>query len=438
MMGRLSNRAKTAAAVLLFAAALGIAGLRVGVLTHIGSLRLGAPYAMNDFYSATYYPVRAFLDGENPHDRERLNALYPKVEEYPPYLPFNLVLHLPFGLLPARPAAVAYFLFSAMLTLPLSIAALRLAGIVPSAWQVALVAALLLFSRPGHWALISGQHAIFLTLLAYLALLYARTSPALSGLALGLCMYKLTYGVPIALLMLAAGYARSVAIGGLVAGTLNLPPFLLLTLRAGGVEQFMRKLLAGFHDWESLPGMDPGSSLSAVTYNRTDVATLVSRFVGYSVSPAISLVLAAAVLAAAGFALYRLRRHDGKMAADLSLGLICLGTLIAVYHMTYDLVLLIAPVAALVACGLPRPAPAGGQIGFLILFAIPGLNWLLTDSVLHAWQPPHAVWLAVASTNTLCLVALFIGYLALALAYSRRDAVVVHTPSSLPGRLTST
>jgi hypothetical protein len=260
---------------MLFVGAVGVAVLRVGVLTHVGSLRLSAPYTMNDFHSAAYYPVRAFLEGENPHDRERLKALYPQVEEYPPYLPFNLVLHLPFGLLPPRAADVTYFLFSALLTLPLSVAALRLAGIPSSLGRVALVAALLLLSRPGHWTLVSGQHAILLTLLCYLALLNARHSPIHSGLALGICMYKPTYGVPLAVLMLASGYARAVGIGVLVAGAVNIPLLLVLADRAGGVGPFVQKLLAGYHAWQNLPGMDPGSSLDPITFNRIDVATFV-------------------------------------------------------------------------------------------------------------------------------------------------------------------
>ena len=66
---------------MFFLAAVGVAVLRVGVLTHVGSLRLSGPYSMNDFYSAGYYPVRAFLEGENPHDRDRLKSHYPQVEE---------------------------------------------------------------------------------------------------------------------------------------------------------------------------------------------------------------------------------------------------------------------------------------------------------------------------------------------------------------------
>jgi hypothetical protein len=412
----------------------GIAMFRIGTRTQVGSLRLGAPLALNDFYSAVYYPVRAFLEGENPHDRERLKILYPRVEAYPPYLPSNLVLHLPFGLLPPRAAGITFFLFSALLTLPLSVVALRLASIFPSPWRVALLAALLLLSRPGHWTLVSGQHAILLALLSYLALLHARGSPMYAGIALGLCMYKPTYGIPLAVLMLAAGYPRAVGIGLLVAAAVNIPPLLLLAGWAGGLGPFAQKLLTGYHDWQNLQGMDPGSGLDPISFNRIDLATFVGRLVGRAVPPALSLTLTAVVLAVTSLALHRLSQHRGRAAEDLSLGLVCLGTLIAVYHMTYDMVLLSAPVAAVLARGLPAPAPPAWRVGFLVLYAIPALNWILTVSFLQAWQPTHALWLAVASVNTLCLLALFAGYLTLALRTTRRQASLTDVLVTLPSR----
>jgi hypothetical protein len=432
MRAGLGSRARTAVAAAIFVAALAGAVLRVGALTQVGNLRLGAPEAMNDFYSSVYYPVRAFLGGENPHDRERLKALYPAVEEYPPYLPLNLALYLPFGLLPPAAAAIAYFIFSAALTLPLAFVALRLAGIVPAPWRVALVAGLLLLSRPGHWALISGQHAILLTLVSYLALLHARRAPLLSGVALAVCMYKLTYGLPLAALMLACGAVRAVGIGVLIAGAVNTPLVLLLARRAGGVVPFFEKLAQGYQYWQNLPGMDPGTSLDPVTFNKIDVATFVSRFAGHSVPTAVSLALAAAVLILATLGLRRLARQCGRAADDLSLALVCLGVLLSVYHMTYDIVLLTAPLAALLAHGLPSSAPSAWKPMFIVLFAVPALNWALSQSVLHAWQPAHSTWLAVASLNSGCLLALFAGYLALALAHPATPPSLASTGVNLP------
>jgi hypothetical protein len=372
---------------------------------------------MNDFYSSVYYPVVAFLNGENPHDRLRLKALYPEVEEYPPYLPLNLVLYLPFGLLSSKVAAIAYFLFSTVVTVLFSVLTLKLIDVSPSPRRAMLVAGLLLFSRPGHWALISGQHAILLALFTYLVLYHARSSPMLSGLALGVCTYKPTYGVPLALLMLASGYLPAVAIGVAVAAAVNTPLFLLLARRAGGVEPFVQKLLEGYRDWQQLKGMDPGSSLDPMSFNQVHVDTFVSRFLGHQAPAAVSIALTVIVLALASFGLRRLTKHRGRAAEDLSLALVCLGMLIAVYHMTYDLVLLTAPLAALVAHGLPTPGVSARNLAFGVLFSVPFLNWALTESALQAWHPSHVVWLAVVSANTACLMALFVGYLALALRY---------------------
>ena len=94
------NRPQMRWAVLAFAVAIVVALLRVGVLTELAGVRLGARWAMLDFHSGVYYPVRALLTGENPYDRARFLSLYPVSDGFPPYPPFTLLLHLPFGLLP--------------------------------------------------------------------------------------------------------------------------------------------------------------------------------------------------------------------------------------------------------------------------------------------------------------------------------------------------
>src|SRR4051794_15607656 len=88
----------------LFVFALGFAVARAGFLTEAVGVRLGASWAMTDFYSAAYNPVRAVLQGQTPYDRDRT---------FPPYAPTQLLVHLPFAFLPARAAGIAYFLFTA-------------------------------------------------------------------------------------------------------------------------------------------------------------------------------------------------------------------------------------------------------------------------------------------------------------------------------------
>src|SRR5262249_23653334 len=158
------------------------------------------------------------------------------------------------------------------LTVLFALLTLKLIAVSPSLRRVALVAALILFSRPGHWTLISGQHALLLAGCSYLALYYARVFPLRSGLALAVCSYKLTYGVPLAVLMLASGYVRPVAIGTSVAIAVNAPLVLVLARRAGGIGPFLQKLVQGYRDWQQLKGMDPGSSLDPMSFNQVDVA----------------------------------------------------------------------------------------------------------------------------------------------------------------------
>src|SRR5262249_8848905 len=154
-------------------------------------------------------------------------------------LPVNLAIHLPFGLLPPRQAAAAYFASTVLLTLALASVALRLMKVPADLPKVILLAGLVLLSRPGHWTLLLGQHSIFLALLVYLARLHPRDAPGVSGLALALSAHKPTFGVPLGILMLAAGYRRAVGVAVALSLVFNLPIFAIMAHHAGGVGPFL-------------------------------------------------------------------------------------------------------------------------------------------------------------------------------------------------------
>jgi hypothetical protein len=397
---------RTLLAVCVFAMAVGLAAARVGLRANAGGVALDASYAMGDFYVTAYYPVRAFLEGENPHDRIRFKARYPVWDDYGPYLPINLVLHLPFGLLRPRPAAIAYFACTTLLTLALANVALRLMRLPADPARVALLAGLVLVSRPGHWTLLLGQHSIFLALLVYLALLHARDAPVLSGIALALSAHKPTFGIPVGVLMLAAGYRRAVAVAVVLSVAVNLPIFALLAHRAGGVEPFFAHLLGGYEAWKDIPGLNPATSL------RIDATALLSRFFGHSLSNASQLLLAACILGAAAAGIRRSGREEPLQ--DVAIGLYCLATLLVGYHMGYESVLLTAPLLGLFVRGLPAAKPWLVRL-FIILFLIPALNWVTTVKVIAALRPAHLLWVLLASIDGVCVGLLFVGYFVLAL-----------------------
>jgi hypothetical protein len=274
------------------------------------------------------------------------------------------------------------------------------------------VAGTILLSRPGHWALLLGQPAILLTVLAYLAFLYGQTGPALAGLALSGALFKPNYGVPLALLLWAWGRARTAALGIGLAVLLNLPLLGLLAEREGGFIQLLSSARKGYQGWQNLPDVNPATSNT-----RTDAASLISRFLGTPLSSMEQALLAVAVLLLCVAVLRPLAKHRTPQADTLAIGIICLATNIVGFHRGYDLVLLSLPFIAAVVPGSLPAVSRGVRITIIALFSVLALNWAVTESVLAYWQPSRPEWLAATSVNGLCLVLLLGLYLALGTRY---------------------
>jgi hypothetical protein len=403
------NRPQMRWAVLAFVFAIAIALLRVGVFTELAGVRLGARWAMLDFHSGVYYPVRALLSGENPYDRERFLSLYPVSDGFPPYPPFTLLLHLPFGLLPRATADVLYAVFTVVLMLLLAWLALRATQRNPTMAAVFMLASVLLLTRPGHWNLVLGQRAAELVLGSYLALLSAPHRPWLSGAGLTLAMLKPTWGIPLMLLMLARGDRRPVALGVLLSFAVNLPLLALIVSRAGGVHPFVDRLFKGYRDWQAVRDVSPATSSV-----RIDAATSVSRFLGHPLDDVSQILLTLLVITCAAVAVHWLRNDRAPGVHDLVIGIICTAVLLCGHHVGYDFLLLTVPMLVVLFHGLPTSETRWGRWLFIGLFTIPAVNWVATESVLAALQPGRVLWLIIASLNGGALIALFCGYLWLA------------------------
>lgn len=402
-MSSLNRRGRLLLASALFVLALGFAVVRVGFLTEAGGIRLGASWAMTDFYIAAYNPVRAVLEGQTPYDRDSTLA---------PYAPTQLLVHLPFALLPPGPAAITYFLFTALLTLPLALLALRLARIEAEPDRVIGLAAAILLSRPGHWTLLLGQVSILLTVLTYLAFFYGRTKPTLAAWALSGVLLKPTYGVPLALLLWVWGRRKTAALGVGLAALMNLPLVALLAARKGGLGELIEAVLQSYTRWQAVPDVNPVTSNT-----RTDAATLISHFVGAPLSNVEQALLTIGILLLAVPVLRLLAKRPTQQADALAVGIMCLATSLVGFHRGYDFVLLTAPfVAAAVAGSLPLKH-RGLRLVLLALYSILALNWIDTESVLQRLQPSKQMWLLVTSVNGLCLIVLYLGYLGLGVRY---------------------
>ncbi len=388
----------------VFATALAVAILRVTTLSELLGVRLSMPWAMNDFKTAIYCPVAIFLDGGNPYDQDQFLGFCPVQDVFPLYLPATLLLHAPLGLLSLETGTLLYFGLTAVLGVLCVWVALRLTDGTASPAAVLLGAGLLLLSRPGQWDLLLGQPALELSLATYVALYQARRAPLLSGLALAVAMYKPTFGVPLAALMLARGDYRAVMAGGLFAVALNAPPVLLLAQRAGGFESFVQDLLRSQQAWKT--AVDPSTQVYGV-----DAPGLVSRLAGTRLPPAAYLAVSLLVLGAASAALRSIRGLRESRFDHLSATIVCLGILLSVHHHAYDLVLLVLPVAALVKSRLPAIfLQPGRRRGLLLLVTLLGANYVTTLSVLRRLEENRAAWLPLASLNGVLLLVVFLIY----------------------------
>ncbi len=178
---------------------------------------------MASYRDATYYPIRAVIDGVNPYDSQkspegtRYMQRYPVADHFSLYSPLMLLLFAPFAALPPTASMIAFAIFNASLFIVLAYVALRCVRLPCSLTTVFGLATFLLISQPGRSVFNSGQVAIPLALFSWAMLHWATQQPNWAIVATMLNTLKPTYGGPLGLLLLAAGHVR-VAITGLLFG----------------------------------------------------------------------------------------------------------------------------------------------------------------------------------------------------------------------------
>jgi hypothetical protein len=411
------NAVRVGLAALALVLAIVAAGLRLKWFTAIGGVRLNADWAMVDFRDAIYFPIQALLSGAR--------SLYPEAEGFAPYPPFILLLHFPLGLLPLGLAEVLFGALTIGVTLLLGCLALRAVGRDATPAAVLTLGAVLLLSRPGQWNLLLGQTTAELAAGSYLAIFWGRRSPWLGGIGLTLAMLKPTWGIPLAVLMLASREVRPVLLGGLLTAVVNLPVLAVLVYRNGGLHAFLDQVLGGYRRWTALNYISPATSNV-----RIDAASTLSRFLGHPMSDVAQIGLTLLVLAVAAVAVRLIEDSRTPAARPLAAGIICSAILLSGYHMGYDLLILTAPALAIVYRCLPGVMTNRVRLVFLGLYGIVAMNWLATDSVIAALRPHHGLWLLIASLNGFVVLALFCGYLALS-ARLLVGAAVTSAPGSV-------
>jgi hypothetical protein len=399
-----SKRMRGVAAATLFAAglALGLTHIAVEIDT-VGSPSAGG-WAFIDFRDAFYYPGVALIDGRNPYASFEYSNNYPVASPYPLYSPAALLLHLPFSLLPYRPAQVADVALNVVAVVVLAALALRIAGLRATAASSLAVAGCLLLTRPGEQNLFLGQCTFYVVAGAYVALLRGRDRPWLAGAGLALAAIKPTTGGPLALLMLCRGDREAVLAGaGLsaVAVGIMLVPLLYV---GGGVEGVIASIHENYAVFRDNPKVDAITSAG-----RVDLVALATRLVGRSLTGLENILASVMILSATAWAVRRQVRRGAPAA--LTISLICLATLICTYHLSYDAVLLAAPMTALIA--RPESVSAAGSKPWwrwpsVFLLAVAAFGYFASERSLALLGLSGSAWWLTTSAISIAFGALFL------------------------------
>jgi hypothetical protein len=399
---------RPAAAALLFTLAVGVALLRIGTFSRVGEVRLSAAdWVMVDFRAAVHYPTKAFWEGNNPYDAGTYLARYPAAgAPFPVYAPATFLMYLPFGLVSVAAASATYFALTIVLTVILSVVALRMSGWKASTAPALAVAGVILLSRPGQWNLLLGQVTLTAVLGTYMAIAWAHRGSWAAGAGLALSLMKPTFGVPLALILAAQGAWRTVLKGIGIAALINLPVLAILISRSGGVKPFVLALVKSQEKFAQ-----EGHNDLVLSITRIDAPALLSRLQGTPLATVAEGLVAAVVIGVAALGLRRLGPSVDERSARVAITITCCALLLSVYHHVYDLLLLTLPVVAVVRAWKLGSCDRSVFLLEAGLFIILAGNYFATESALNAMHPGPAGRLALLSANAVVLLAIFGLYL---------------------------
>lgn len=350
-----------------------------------------------DFRDTVWTPGRYLLDGGNPYDPDAYLAAHPWALPFSAYAPAWLLLGVGLAPLPFLGSVVLFQLISLAVGFLLLRVLCRWA--LPAWADLAVPAALLWMNiwYPGRGSL-SVQMGSLLAVLGVTLMLRSLTSPdrmekdrphrrrvdvaAAVGVAFGLI--KAQFGL-IALVGLAGGRHREVWRGIAWLALASLPIVIACTIAAGGPVEFAQSVA---RDLAVLSSDAGPTGLSNPDQRRLDLLGQVARY--GLVDPPGWLGAAILVLAVvAALLVVRISRNPLVLAT-----VVCTAILLGFYHGTYDLILLLVPVAVGIGMVLRRELTRVSEwimVGSLTLVVlhlqtvstslIPGFDYRAADTV---------------------------------------------------------
>lgn len=336
-----------------------------------------------DFRDTVWLPTRWFLTGHDPYNTAVYAAQFPYAQDYPTYAPAHLALWLPFGRLPWDAAAAADVLVNVAVVAAVGawagVRVMRLwcaPGIPKRSGLLAagsLGIALAWLARTAADGASHGQPSVVYALLAAPALLARR--PWVAVVLTAITCLKPQIGLFVVVILLAQRRWRIAAGAVALAAGVSVAVALALARNGGGIAAWVQTLLDNASSAEAIRTVD-------YLDERVDLmGTLLHA--GVPAAGWMSLLILAIGLAAA----YVLaRRLDGRGLPNTAVLLGLAIGLMAFYHISYDAMGLLAPVA-LAATELLRTDGRRAAV-----LAGPGLVALAAACWASRWHPLESVF----------------------------------------------
>ncbi len=363
---------------------------RVYLFKHVpGENNPRANIGLLRFHNEVYYPVRAFITGENPFVPDQLAAFHPDTEHgtaapLPVTLPSTLLIYCLFGFFQLRYAEAIFMGLSVLLTVVLSALLLKkCTEESPSMEGVFFCSTLMLISLPGTETFFTCPATMMCVLGVAWALAYSQKKVWLSSIGVMLAMIQPAIGIPVLILMLLRGNITAIA-GGLALLAITNGLAIGYIINNGGPPLTDQSYWQAFDYSRYVTACPPmGANQSPIGL---DLIAAIRTWTGNRLTLDLSKLLPAVVLVLSGLAIWSERAESQRTGVISRSGMLIALVAIIVFSESIDAMMLLwIPVVGVVVDGVRSEKSFSVGIRFFLglLLVLPLFNYFATPLLME-------------------------------------------------------
>jgi hypothetical protein len=381
----------------MIVAASGVILWRAHRTYHVPGPIEGNNFGFCDFHNGIYFPTLAVSEQISPYGRDYEQA-YPVPRPAPMYAPSTFLLHLPLVWIPMEWGENLYFGFTLLLAALIARLAIRCSDLPASAGWILMVMLIVVVSRPGYGTLSSGYFT-FELVLGTIVCLHWGNRPWLGGLGYLVAATKPTYAIPLAILMLARGQWRALVVGVLLTFILSaaIVAYVMPGKSVGFLIEDMR--------YSQSQHLADRPEMPEFSWTRVDAVALVAKWMKTNPGEIAQISWMMLLLVLPVAAMLRLREPPTSPLGGMSGTITLLSMNVTLYQHYYDMAVLIVPFIALVFNPRLWPISRTARAGLALLILIPLMNYLSTNLFFGKLgiRDDSTAFLLLTSINGVCL-----------------------------------